>query len=952
VPPGPLRTLKNLVYEAYVAAGTPRLSDMHAAIAREKDLKGCPSRDVINQIIGESTEIGKQADVVALVTVLTKMTGGEGKQAGLHAAALWTEVKLAEPLGGPTSADPYDLEVHHTITMQGSAGLPPYLKRAHDITLRGLVAEAAAGASRFVMLVGTPSSGKTRACYEAVQHLPDDWRLWHPIDPGRPEAALADLQRVGPKTVVWLNDAHHYLLHSEHSRAITAGLRTLLADASRAPVLVLGTIWPGPDFFDKLRTDDQARILLAGRSLHIPTTFEPADAERLKRSTDPRLVAAAHSAPGGMITQYLAAAFELVNIYDTAPPSARALLDAAIDARRFGHPVNLPLPFLEAAAEGYLPEPVGQLLPDRWIEQALPQLAEPVRGVPGPLYEPRRPRKSTEPSAHRYVRLADFLEDHGWAVRRLVSAPSSFWQAAVDHCEGEAARNLAREARKRGLMQTACCLWAKGGDPREVVDTLESAGRRGEAMAWCEREAAGGNAEAITVVGHALSRAGHADEANDYFKRAVEAGDTDAIEWITMHLLGTGRLDEALGWYERAADAGNALALIEAAHCLVRADRLDEALDWFDRAAAAGDADAVGYAANALWNAGLSEKALERWNRAVAAGDSGMLGWVAVQLAESGRMEEASDWCARAADNGDTENLRNAAHAFAEAGRVEEAVTWYERAADNGDVEAAGWLEELLPDVLGGLEETLAWCERKAAAGGTYALRLGAYQLADTDRLDEAMQWAERAAEAGDTFAFWRVADLLVDEGRLDIALVWRERAAGAGDTDALWRAARDLAHRNRLDEALVWCDRAAEAGVVEALIMKAGLLGRVDDALVWYERAAEAGDRKALMWAATRLKEADRLNDALVWYERAAAAGVPGALTAAARELAEAGRRQEALAWYQRATAAGEDARRSEADMLRRLGRRDEADRLQRYGRDISGCIADPWKLEAMCEE
>ncbi|WP_129593278.1 hypothetical protein [Streptomyces sp. C] len=49
-----------------------------------------------------------------------------------------------------------------------------------------------------------------------------------------------------------MNEAQHYLLSEQHGEAIAAGLRELLADTSRGPVLILGLIWPGPDYFDKL----------------------------------------------------------------------------------------------------------------------------------------------------------------------------------------------------------------------------------------------------------------------------------------------------------------------------------------------------------------------------------------------------------------------------------------------------------------------------------------------------------------------------------------------------------------------------------------------------------------------------------------------------------------------------------------------------------------------------
>ncbi|MEU5242626.1 hypothetical protein AB0G81_00600 [Streptomyces asoensis] len=406
LPPGPLRALKTMIYEAYVGAGAPTLDALTAAIASDDDLTASPSRDTIQRIIGEPSVPARQADAVALVTVLTRMAGAGGQQAGLEVAALWRQIQLAEPLGlRVRDINAYDLEVQHEITWHGITGLTSYIKRDHDLELQRLVLEAAGGTSHLVMLVGSSSSGKTRACYEAVQALPDDWRLWHPIDPGRPEAALAHLSEVGPKTVVWLNEANHYLLHPDHGEPIAASLRTLLTDVSRTPVLVLGTMWPGPGYFDELLTTPpptssehgaltastrqstspdprgQARYLLAGRILHVPTTFTSREVELSSRSRDPRLAAAAQSAKDGMVTQYLAAGFDLVASYTTALPGPRALLDAAIDARRLSHPPSLPLSFLAAAAEGYLTDTEWDLLEDDWLEQALMRLTRPMKGA-------------------------------------------------------------------------------------------------------------------------------------------------------------------------------------------------------------------------------------------------------------------------------------------------------------------------------------------------------------------------------------------------------------------------------------------------------------------------------------------------------------------------------------------------------------------------------------------
>ncbi|CAL9676857.1 hypothetical protein SUDANB176_07848 (plasmid) [Streptomyces sp. enrichment culture] len=99
--------------------------------------------------------------------------------------------------------DPHTLEVHPAGTVQGGTGsperwlLPGYVAREHDRILAEVVREAAAGRSRMLVLVGSSSTGKTRACWEAVQPLADmGWRLWHPFDPTRAEAALSRFEQL------------------------------------------------------------------------------------------------------------------------------------------------------------------------------------------------------------------------------------------------------------------------------------------------------------------------------------------------------------------------------------------------------------------------------------------------------------------------------------------------------------------------------------------------------------------------------------------------------------------------------------------------------------------------------------------------------------------------------------------------------------------------------------
>ncbi|MFD4034461.1 hypothetical protein ACFWVP_29135 [Streptomyces sp. NPDC058637] len=163
--------------------------------------------------------------------------------------------------------------------------LPLYVRRTHDAVVRQVVAQAEGGSSGMVVLVGGSSSGKTRACWEAVQELPAGWRLWHPLDPTPVMALAAVLEEgIAPHTAIWLNELRRYVGEGAGREAepVAAGPRALLQDPERGPVLVLATVWPehwtamtdrpfiGADPYP------QARELLAGRAIHVPSSFDEA----------------------------------------------------------------------------------------------------------------------------------------------------------------------------------------------------------------------------------------------------------------------------------------------------------------------------------------------------------------------------------------------------------------------------------------------------------------------------------------------------------------------------------------------------------------------------------------------------------------------------------------------------------------------------------------------------
>ncbi|MER7951898.1 SAV_2336 N-terminal domain-related protein [Streptomyces sp. NPDC096079] len=108
----------------------------------------------------------------------------------------------------------------------------------HAASLRQVVRRAEQGTSRLVVLTGPAWSGKTHAAWEAVRLLPDDWRIW---EPRSVEEFLAAAHRVGPRTVVWLDDIEGVSSGDDHKvgSRVAGSVAALVeqGNPSRGPVL-------------------------------------------------------------------------------------------------------------------------------------------------------------------------------------------------------------------------------------------------------------------------------------------------------------------------------------------------------------------------------------------------------------------------------------------------------------------------------------------------------------------------------------------------------------------------------------------------------------------------------------------------------------------------------------------------------------------------------------------
>lgn len=584
--------------------------------------------------------------------------------------------------------EPHDLEVHPAgpgeaafgSDVSGGRVMPGYVRREHDRVLARAVEDAAAGRSRIVVLVGTSSTGKTRACWEAVQPLADrGWRLWHPFDPTRAEAALEDLHRVRPRTVVWLNEAQHYLGDQGAGERIAAAVHQLLVSAERGPVLVLGTLWPEyAAWYTALPmpgTEDphsRVRELLAGRILTVPEAF---DAESLAAATalakgGDRLLgeALSRARADGRVTQDLAGAPELLNRYQHATPAAKALLEAAMDTRRLGVGLHLPQGFLTDAAPGYLSQADYDQLTDDWAEQAYAELAGPVHGKQAPLRRtvlrpsPRPTTPSTaagapaQPPAGPVFRLADYLEQHGRTTRKHLCPPASFWHAAsVLLTSPEDLDNLTRAAEERYRLQWAHHLRQRAADFGSTDALVHLAQLRGQAEDWEE-------AEALAL-------------------RAAELGDTDMLVRLADHWADTGSQERAEVLAVRAAELGDASALLHMTRLQAKAEDWSGAKALALKAADHGDTSGLRHLTR-LWAEAEDWEEEERSLRQAAAHrDASALVRLSTLRVTAGHQEKAESLALQAASLGNAIALVRLTELRAKAEEWEEAKTLALKAA-------------------------------------------------------------------------------------------------------------------------------------------------------------------------------------------------------------------------------------------------------------------------------
>ncbi|WP_280685545.1 tetratricopeptide repeat protein [Kitasatospora sp. MAA19] len=730
---GPLRELKDLLYRLYLEAGPPTLDEITQWISEDESLPGAPERDTVRRCLGTTELPASQHDVTSIATVLARRAGWDASDVVAKAREHWMAARMLLPLGRRIAElrDPFALHVHRVIEEPGAPpGPPAYLARAHDLTLADILG-ATGSSAVLIVLVGSSSTGKTRAAFEAVHRFLPEWRLHHPISPTKPEAlwhAVGD-PTLAPRTVLWLDELSEYLSPQGGERAAAA-----LAEALHTSqhLVAIATIWP--EDWERLTIDPspgspaphpQARALLKGSAQRVDISVDFALEEvRALAELDPRVRQALEATGStGKVTQYLAAGYALLErqkALQASHPGAWAILTAAVDARRLGGPASLPEKFLEVASPRYLDPQDWGSLPDNWFPASSEVLTHMVRGAARPLAR-IRPYPDEEPSPPSFL-LADYLADHGRQERRFTSPPNSFWLAVDELNDVAALRRMGGSALASGRRKHAARILrnaAHKDDPWAIAiwaKWLWELGETVRAEKLFQKAANLGNSSALNRWGESLWESGDHERAGELYERATAAGSDRSIrDWAeSASKEGNFKLADAL--FQRAHDNGDPWALWWwAASCIKRGD-LARAADLAELSAtSAGQAPSVWWV-RTLWDAGRRQRAEELLTQAIDDGRPEALWRWAEQLWGSSEHERAVELFEKSVAAGDKHALRRWASACWRAGDRPQAEVLLNRAVEAGDNIALWWWAQNLWDA--GEHESSELLYLKAANAG------------------------------------------------------------------------------------------------------------------------------------------------------------------------------------------------------------------------------------------
>jgi hypothetical protein len=583
VDPAVVQTLRGLADAFQRLRGSRSYAELDRAVNPDRNPRGLrlAGSTLSNLLRGESVPTRET------VTTFLAACGLDEEGLGPWLAA-WDRVRTAHlhrPVGAVRVRDARArlLGVHSAIEVEGAAGeLPEYVLRDIDQKLRDAI-KVAAEHGGLVLLVGGSSVGKTRTLFEAVRAVVPEWWLLRPHDAS---AVVEFATRPTHRTVVWLDELQRYL---QAPGGLPAGaVRDLIA----AKMVLAGTLWPDehakrielPMTGQGDLCGDDRELLRMGEVINVLEAFSPSERRRAEAlaDTDRRLRIALDSSDAGF-TQVLAAGPELIRRWETAPtPYGKAVITAALDARRVGATAPLTRALLKAAAPAYLTSAQQAAAPKDWLDQALDYATKGLHGSAATLT-----MVSAGMSRLAGYATADYLYQHARRVRRTTPLPDRAWQALVDHHHPDDTLRLADNADRRMKPQYADVLFRKAADTDfsarvltayQTVDLLIEQGRTNEAAALVRDVVYYGEPMALDRVIRAFADRGCIDEAAAALRPQVDDGDSLAEDKLIRLLTEHGRIEEAVELLRPLADHGKAIAAYRLARLFAKQGHTDEAV--------------------------------------------------------------------------------------------------------------------------------------------------------------------------------------------------------------------------------------------------------------------------------------------------------------------------------------------------------------------------------------
>lgn len=363
-------------------------------------------------------------------------------------------------------SDAIAVGVHPAAALETPGGVdrvPPYVARDFEPQLGSSLER-----NGLTLLVGESASGKTRAAFEAMRLMLDDFRFVMPASREALAGLLPSLDTAG-NYVVWLDDIERFLGTGGLTLSV---LHRLLLPPARTIVLATMRSHEYDRYRDRAEADtaeaerdiwrEGRAVLRQAHVIHVNRRWTAQEKTRARaHAADHRFAQALATADRFGIAESLAAGPELAEVWRDAwapgrHPRGAALVAAAVGARQAGYHRPLPQTVLERMHEAYLAERGGpDLRPESMREAMQWALAPTFPGAANSLL--------IGSAAGGYLAF-DYLID----LPGPSGMPDASWNALAGHATGHDAYMFAISALQEGRYDRfvqGCLRAAQTGSP-------------------------------------------------------------------------------------------------------------------------------------------------------------------------------------------------------------------------------------------------------------------------------------------------------------------------------------------------------------------------------------------------------------------------------------------------------------------------------------------------------